>query len=117
VFDSSGALRYRDQAEKQLRQLGHHIHRRTRPGKSDGVGVELLTERQLQIAQLVVARRTNPQIAAELFLSQKTVESHMHNMFNKVGVNSRVDLARAVERAARRTASVGSSTGETTQPQ
>jgi DNA-binding NarL/FixJ family response regulator len=69
------------------------------------VGVELLTERQLQIAQLVVARRTNSQIAAELFLSQKTVESHMHNMFHKVGVNSRVDLARAVERADRATRS------------
>ncbi|MGA8928031.1 MAG: LuxR C-terminal-related transcriptional regulator, partial [Solirubrobacterales bacterium] len=105
VFDSSGALRYRDQAERQLRQLGHHIHRRTRAGKSDGVGVELLTERQLQIARLVVARRTNPQIAAELFLSQKTVESHMHNMFHKVGVSSRVDLARAVERADRTTGS------------
>ena len=60
AFHSSGALRYRDQAEQQLRQLGQHIHRRTRAGKSDGVGVELLTERQLQIAHLVVARRTNP---------------------------------------------------------
>ena len=103
TFQSSGALRYRDQAEQQLRQLGHHIHRRTRAGKSDGVGVELLTERQLQIAHLVVARRTNPQIAAELFLSQKTIESHMHNMFHKVGVTSRVDLARAVEMADRTT--------------
>ena len=103
AFHSSGALRYRDQAEQQLRQFGQHIHRRTRAGKSDGVGVELLTERQLQIARLVVARRTNPQIASELFLSQKTIESHMHNMFNKVGVSSRVDLARAVERADRAT--------------
>jgi DNA-binding NarL/FixJ family response regulator len=73
--------------------------------RGDGVGVELLTERQLQIARLVVARRTNPQIASELFLSQKTIESHMHNMFNKVGVSSRVDLARAVERADRTTGS------------
>ena len=103
AFHSSGALRYRDQAEQQLRQFGQHIHRRTRTVKSDGVGVELLTERQLQIARLVVARRTNPQIASELFLSQKTIESHMHNMFNKVGVSSRVDLARAVERADRTT--------------
>ena len=105
AFHSSGALRYRDQAEQQLRQFGQHIHRRTRAGKSDGVGVELLTERQLQIARLVVARRTNPQIASELFLSQKTIESHMHNMFHKVGVSSRVDLARAVERADRTTGS------------
>jgi DNA-binding NarL/FixJ family response regulator len=49
------------------------------------------------VARLVVERRTNPQIAAELFLSQKTVESHLRNIFHKLDVTSRVDLARAVE--------------------
>jgi DNA-binding NarL/FixJ family response regulator len=55
----------------------------------------------LQVAQLVVDRRTNPEIAAQLFLSNKTVESHLRNIFRKLGVASRVELARAVERAAR----------------
>jgi DNA-binding CsgD family transcriptional regulator len=56
-----------------------------------------LTERELRLARLVVDRKTNPQIAAELFLSQKTVEAHLRNIFRKVGVSSRVELARAVE--------------------
>jgi DNA-binding NarL/FixJ family response regulator len=51
--------------------------------------------------RLVVDRKTNPEIAAELFLSQKTVETHLRNIFRKVGVSSRVELARAVERAER----------------
>src|SRR5829696_1882120 len=101
VFHACGALGYRDQAEQELRQLGHRIHRRTRPGKANGVGVELLTERELQIARLVVDRQTNPEIAAGLFLSKKTIESHMHNMFHKLGVGSRVELARAIEQADR----------------
>jgi DNA-binding NarL/FixJ family response regulator len=48
---------------------------------------------------LVVDRKTNPQIAGELFLSQKTVETHLRNIFRKVDVSSRVELARTVERA------------------
>ena len=51
------------------------------------------------VARLVVDRKTKPQIAAELFLSQKTVETHLRNIFRKVNVSSRVELARAVERA------------------
>ncbi len=100
-FEACGALRYRDQAEQELRKLGHHIHRRTRPGKTDGTGIESLTERELQLARLVVDRKTNAEIAAELFLSQKTVETHLRNIFRKVDVPSRVALARAVERADR----------------
>ena len=100
-LEARGALRYRDEAERELRKLGHRVHRRTRPGKPDGAGVESLTERELQLARLVVDRKTNPEIAAELFLSQKTVETHLRNIFRKVGVSSRVELARAVERAER----------------
>ena len=77
------------------------VHRRTRPGKPDGSASTSLTERELQIARLVVDRKTNPQIAAELFLSPKTVETHLRNIFRKLGVTSRVELARAVERADR----------------
>ena len=101
AFESFGSHRYRQQAERELRKLGRSVHRRTRPGKADGSGVESLTERELQIARLVVDRKTNPQIAAELFLSSKTVETHLRNTFRKLGVASRVEVARVVERADR----------------
>ena len=99
--------RWRQEAERELRKLGRRVHRRTRPGKADGTGVETLSERELQLARLVVDRRTNPEIAAALFLSQKTVESHLRNMFRKLGVSSRVELARAVEQAERASAGIG----------
>jgi DNA-binding NarL/FixJ family response regulator/RecA/RadA recombinase len=101
AFESFGSHRYRLQAERELRKLGRSIHRRTRPGKGDGSGLDSLTERELQIARLVVDRKTNPQIAAELFLSSKTVETHLRNTFRKLGVESRVEVARLVERADR----------------
>jgi DNA-binding CsgD family transcriptional regulator/RecA/RadA recombinase len=101
AFDSFGSLRYRNQAERELRKLGRHIHRRTRPGKTDAAGIESLTDRELQVARLVADGKTNAQIAAELFLSQKTVETHLRNIFNKIDVTTRVALARAVERADR----------------
>jgi DNA-binding NarL/FixJ family response regulator len=99
TFDACGALRYRDQAERELGKLGRRPHRRTRPGKTDGTGIESLTERELQLARLVVDRKMNREIAAELFLSKKTVETHLRNIFRKVGVSSRAELARSVERS------------------
>jgi ATP/maltotriose-dependent transcriptional regulator MalT len=100
-LQACGALRYRGAAERELRALGHRIHRRSRPGKIDGTGVEALTERELQVVRLVVDRRTNPEIAEALFLSPKTVETHMRNIFRKLDVSSRVEVARTVERADR----------------
>jgi DNA-binding CsgD family transcriptional regulator/tetratricopeptide (TPR) repeat protein len=94
-----GAVRYRDAAERELRQLGRHIHRRSRPGDPTQSGVASLTERELQIAMLIVDRKTNGEIAGELFLSKKTIETHIRNMFRKLDANSRVEIARAVERA------------------
>ena len=78
------------------------IHRRTRPGRTDGVGVASLTERELEIARLVDDRKTNSEIAAALFLSPKTIETHMRNIFRKLNVLSRVEVARAVERGDRK---------------
>jgi DNA-binding CsgD family transcriptional regulator len=98
ALDRCGAVRYRDAAQRALRQLGQHIHRRARPGDS-GSGVSALTGRELEIAELIVDRKTNGEIARELFLSKKTVETHIRNMFRKLGANSRVDIARAMEAA------------------
>jgi DNA-binding NarL/FixJ family response regulator len=101
AFDAHGAVRYQLEAERELGRLGRRPHRRTRPGKADGSAVDSLTERELQIARLVVDRKTNPEIAAELFLSLKTVETHLRNTFRKLDVASRVEVARAIERADR----------------
>jgi len=53
-----------------------------------------LTRRQLEIAELIAADLTNRQIADRLFLSERTVETHITNMLNKLGLNSRVQLSR-----------------------
>jgi DNA-binding NarL/FixJ family response regulator len=98
-LDSCGAVRYRNQAEQELRKLGRHPYRRTRPQNADGVGVDTLTRREADIARLVTNRDTNSEIAAQLVLSVKTIESHMHNIFRKLDVSSRVEVARSVERA------------------
>jgi len=100
-LDACGAVRYRQEAEQELRKLGRHVHRRTRPGTLDGAGVETLTQRETEVARLVVDRRTNPEIATELFLSVKTIETHLRSIFRKLDVSSRHDVARAVERADR----------------
>jgi ATP/maltotriose-dependent transcriptional regulator MalT len=99
VFQACGALRYRAAAEFELRRLGQRIHRRTKPGDPHGSGVQSLTSRELQIARLVVDRRTNPEIAEALFLSPKTVETHLRHLFHKLDVSSRVEVARVVERS------------------
>jgi DNA-binding CsgD family transcriptional regulator len=101
IFEECGALTRRDAVDRELGKLGKRVHRRTRRGKVDGTGIELLTERELEVARLVVDRKTNAQIAAELFLSPKTVETHIRHLFQKLEVSSRVEVARVVERAER----------------
>ena len=71
-----------------------------RPAGETGLGS--LTKREAEIADLVTDRKTNKEIAAELFLSEKTIESHLRNVFFKLGVSSRVDVARTIEREDRR---------------
>jgi DNA-binding NarL/FixJ family response regulator len=100
-FEACVALGHRDAAERELGKLGRRKHRRTRPGKADGSGIETLTERELEVARLVVDRKTNSQIAAALYLSPKTVETHIRHLFQKLEVSSRVEVARAVEGADR----------------
>ena len=101
ALDACGARRYREQAERELGRLGLRPHRRSRPGMANGSGIASLTERELQVARLVVDRKTNHEIATELFLSPKTIETHLSNIFTKMGVATRVALARAVETSER----------------
>ena len=100
AFESYGAPRYRDQAEQELRRLGRHISRRS-AGATGGDGIDALSAREAEVARLVLDRRTNPEIAADLFLSLKTVETHMRNIFRKLDVSSRVEVARVLERTGR----------------
>ena len=58
----------------------------------------MLTGREKEMAVLAAHGRTNPQIAAELYLSTKTIETHLRNTFHKLHVTSRLELARLVDR-------------------
>ena len=55
-----------------------------------------LTAQERQIAELARDGVSNPEIAARLFLSRRTVEWHLRNVFNKLGIRSRQDLAQAL---------------------
>jgi DNA-binding CsgD family transcriptional regulator len=55
-----------------------------------------LTHQELQVALLVAEGLSNKEVAASLYLSTKTVEFHLSNAYRKVGVRSRVELARLV---------------------
>ena len=56
-------MRYRDAAERELRKLGHNVQRPSRRGSADAAGLESLSERELEVARLLVDRRTNREIA------------------------------------------------------
>jgi DNA-binding CsgD family transcriptional regulator len=91
-----GAARYRDEAARELRRLGERVSARQRRG--GGEGLDALSGREREIAELVAEGRTNREIGAELFLSEKTVEGHLTRIFAKLGVTSRAEVAQAVGR-------------------
>ena len=90
-------MRVRDETRRELRKLGARAEPRG-PAAAEECGVGALTKRELEIATLATDRLTNREIAAALFLSEKTVESHLRHIFRKLGVSSRVEVARAIER-------------------
>ena len=92
-IDGCGALRFREQAERELCHLGRRFHRRHGEAHQ---GASTLSAREREVAQLVVERKTNREVAAELFLSEKTVETHLRHIFGKLGVSSRGAVARAL---------------------
>jgi DNA-binding NarL/FixJ family response regulator len=103
--NESGSMRFRDEMRRELRKLGARAEVRG-PATAEDAGMASLTKRELEIAELITDRLTNPQIAGKLFLSKKTVESHIRNLFVKLGASSRVEVARIVERDRRERAGI-----------
>lgn len=92
ALDQVGARRLRDEAARELRRLGHRVLRAARtPGPGASAS---LTAREHQIAKLVAAGHTNREIATQLVLSPRTIDAHLRRIYAKLGLRSRVELAR-----------------------
>ena len=97
-FEEVGAQWPRDRTEAALRRLGVR-HRRSGPG-SVRLGWDSLTPTELRIARLAADGLTNRQIGQRLFISGRTVETHLGHVFAKLGLATRAQLAAEVARRA-----------------
>lgn len=88
MFDEIGMEAFAGRARAELRATGERARPR-RPGAP-----EVLTPQEAQIARMVAEHLSNREIAARLFISASTVEYHLRKIFRKLGVTSRVQLAR-----------------------
>ena len=90
AFDSMGAAGFAERARRELLATGETVRKRTIETLDE------LTPQEAQIARLASERLTNPEIAAQLYLSHRTVEYHLHKVFTKLGIGSRRELADAL---------------------
>jgi DNA-binding CsgD family transcriptional regulator len=90
MFAAMGADGFARRTERELTATGERIRRR------DVQPVVELTGQETQVARLAADGRSNPEIAAELFLSPRTVEYHLHKIFSKLDITARGQLARAL---------------------
>ncbi|MGW3344516.1 LuxR C-terminal-related transcriptional regulator [Nonomuraea rubra] len=88
TFERYGARLWTEQARTELRASGDPV----RPALDATTGQ--LTAQQLQIARMVAEGATNKEVAEQLFLSRRTVEHHLRNIFSRLGIRSRVELVR-----------------------
>ena len=88
MFDRMGAAEFAARAATELSATGERTRPRTAATAFD------LTPQEARVAGLAVEGVTNNQIAAELFISPRTVEYHLRKVFRKLGVSSRSQLAR-----------------------
>jgi DNA-binding CsgD family transcriptional regulator len=88
MFRTIGAAPWAERAEAELRATGETARKR------DVAAVEQLTPQELQIAGLVTEGLTNKEIAAQLYLSPRTVDYHLRKVFTKLGIASRTELVR-----------------------
>jgi DNA-binding CsgD family transcriptional regulator len=91
TFAALGLLRLADRARRELRASGE-APRRREPG-----AWAQLTPQELQIAQLAAEGFSNREIGERLYLSHRTVGSHLYRLFPKLGVTSRTQLRDALE--------------------
>jgi DNA-binding CsgD family transcriptional regulator len=85
-FALLGSVAWAERTRSALASCGE-IARRQTPRL-----IDLLTPQELQVVRLVAEGARNRDVADRLFLSQKTVEYHLRNMFRKLGVRSRTEL-------------------------
>ena len=88
LFEGLGAAPWEARARAELRASGETARKRD-PSTRDQ-----LTPQELQIARLVAAGKTNPDIAAQLFLSPRTIDYHLRKVFAKLDIASRAQLAK-----------------------
>jgi len=91
LFDALGATRWSERARQELRATGEKIGPRTPDAR------DRLTAQELQIAQLAAACLSNREIGERLFLSHRTIGSHLYRIFPKLGIAARSHLPAALE--------------------
>jgi DNA-binding CsgD family transcriptional regulator len=91
MFSAMGAEAFADRAARELRVTGERARKR-----STGP-IFQLTPQQAQVARLASQGRSNPEIAAQLFISPRTVEYHLRGVFAVLGITSRKQLANALD--------------------
>jgi DNA-binding CsgD family transcriptional regulator len=91
LFDALGAMRWSERARQELRATGERIGPRTPEAR------DRLTAQELQIAQLAAAGLSNREIGERLFLSHRTIGSHLYRIFPKLGITARSQLPAALE--------------------
>ena len=84
-----GAAAFADRARRELLATGETVRARA-PDTRDQ-----LTEQESRIAQLAREGLSNPAIGAQLFISPRTVQYHLHKVFAKLDITSRNQLVRA----------------------
>jgi DNA-binding CsgD family transcriptional regulator len=81
-----GAEPFAERAERELKATGETVRKRRVESRDEP------TPQEAQIARLAAERLTNAEIAAQLFLSPRTVEWHLRKVFLKLGIRSRRQL-------------------------
>jgi DNA-binding CsgD family transcriptional regulator len=87
MFGSLGAAAFAERARAELEATGEHARRRTVEA------ADSLTPQEARIARLAAEGASNPDIADQLYVSRRTVESHLTKIYTKLGVSSRTQLA------------------------